>query len=332
VTLTSAAGQSVVGNYGAPAATGGTPPIAINCSPTSGSVFPLGSTTVSCTATDAQHNTARCTVVITVAASPRLSVTNLLAFGDSITAGEISNGIAVTPIDPSEAYPAVLARLLKQRYPGQSMTVVNDGKSGETAAQGADRLPRDQAAYHPDLLLLLEGINDLHGSVGPAGIPPAIAALNTMMVDARSRGVRVIVGTLLPANPGALLPGTVALIAPFNAQLVPVAAADGAVIVDLYSAFLADMTDWIGPDGLHPTPAGYQELAQLFFGAVVKNFEVPSASAPPRRAAASERAGPDLLRAGTRPGDGSTPSAYRPCPASWIETCPVTPRFPHKNE
>jgi len=331
-TLTSASGQPIVGTFTVPTASGGTPPITTTCSPASGSMFPVGSMTVSCTATDAQHNTARCTFVLTVVAALRLGVTHLLAFGDSITAGELSNGTTVTPIDPSEAYPAVLAGLLKERYPGQSIVVVNDGKTGETAALGAFRLPSDLAAYHPDALLLLEGINDLHGSVGPAGIPATIAALNAMMVSARDRGVRVIVGTLLPARPGALLPGTVALITPFNAQLVPVATADGALVVDLYTAFLADMPDWIGPDGLHPTAAGYEELARLFFDAIVKNFEATSAVAPPRRAAPIERAGSDPSRAGTRPGDGSTPSGCRPYPASWIETCPARPQFLRRSE
>jgi hypothetical protein len=84
----------------------------------------------------------------------------------------------------------------------------------------------------------------------------------------------VIVGTLLPATPGALLPGTVDLIDPFNTQLVPMALANGALVVDLHSAFAADVPDWIGPDGLHPTIAGYQEMAQLFFDTIRTSFEI----------------------------------------------------------
>ncbi len=38
--------------YPAPTATGGTPPISVSCSPASGAFFPIGTTTVTCTATD----------------------------------------------------------------------------------------------------------------------------------------------------------------------------------------------------------------------------------------------------------------------------------------
>ena len=52
------------------------------------------------------------------------------------------------------------------------------------------------------------------------------------------------------------------------------ALANGALVVDLHSAFAADVPDWIGPDGLHPTIAGYQEMAQLFFDTIRTSFEI----------------------------------------------------------
>jgi lysophospholipase L1-like esterase len=271
--LSSNTGQAVVGTF-APTVSG-TPtlPVATNCAPPSGSAFPVGSTTVSCTASDASHHTAQCDFVITVVSAPRLNVATVLAFGDSITAGAVSDGTILTPIDPSIAFPGQLATLLNARYPGQAVVVINDGRIGETAAAGALRLPHDLAQYHPDVVIVLEGINDLHGSVGASGIAPTVEILRTMITDARSAGVAVIIGTLLPARPGALLPGTVALIAPFNADLAPAAVAEGAIVTDLYSAFEANTAEWIGPDGLHPTEAGYHELAQLFFDALTSHFE-----------------------------------------------------------
>jgi len=273
----------VVGLYGAPTVTGGagpeTPPTT-TCTPPSGSTFSVGSTTVSCIASEAALESARCGFTVLVVAPPGLSVTEFLAFGDSITAGEISDAESstLTAIDPSLAYPGELQVSLQQHYAAQPMVVINDGLSGETAVQGAARLPGELARYHPQVLLLLEGVNDLHVSSGEAGIPPAISALQTMIQQAEGSGARVVVGTLLPAVPGALSPGTTDLIVPFNAQLVPMALSTGALVVDSYSAFLADMADWIGPDGLHPSPAGYQELAQLFFAAIQTNFERPTAT------------------------------------------------------
>lgn len=273
VTVSSASGQPAVAVYSAPSTTGGTPPETTTCMPQSGSAFPVGSTTVTCTTTDAGRQSASCQFVVRVVLPSQLTATDFLAFGDSITAGEVgTSGGALSQLEPSLAYPGQLQSALQQRYPRQSIVVVNDGLAGETAAAGAVRLPGELSRYHPNVLLLLEGINDIHGSTGPSGIAPAIAALQTMIEQARGSGAQVVIGTLLPATPGALLPGTVALIVPFNAQLVPMATSSGAFIVDLHAAFLADMTDWIGPDGLHPTVAGYAELAQLFASAIESDF------------------------------------------------------------
>jgi lysophospholipase L1-like esterase len=277
LTLSSASGQPVAAAYGTVTTTGGAPPVSTTCSPPAGSTFPVGATTVICTAIDVLRRTQSCSFIVTIVREPRLGVTNVLAFGDSITAGETNATMLL--VEPSEAYPADLQALLGQRYAVQPISVFNDGKVGETAVQGAERLPGELALHHPDLLLLLEGINDLHGSAARGGIPTALSALRTMIQHARSVGAHVIVGTLLPATPGALLPGTVALIDPFNTQLIPMALANGALVVDLYSAFVAGMPDWIGSDGLHPTVVGYQEMAQLFFNAIRTSFEVlPSLS------------------------------------------------------
>lgn len=216
---------------------------------------------------------------VTAIAVPRLSVTSFLAFGDSITAGAVAgaDGVTLSFIDPSQAYPGELQASLRQRYPAQPIVVVNDGLSGETAVDGAARLPGELSRYHPQVLLLLEGVNDLHGSLGPGGFPPAISALRTMIQKAQGTGAQVVIGTLLPAVPGALFPGTVALIAPFNAELTPMALESGALVVDLHSAFLADVADWIGPDGLHPSLAGHRKLAQAFFDSIQANFQTSSA-------------------------------------------------------
>jgi lysophospholipase L1-like esterase len=263
---------SVTSAYSTPMASGGDPPVAVTCAPASGSTFPAGPTTVTCTATDAANQTARCTFVVTVVLTQQLSVTNVLAFGDSLTAGAMSVGGQLV-VEPSVAYPADLQMLLQQQYTGQRIVVVGDGVVGETAAQGAARLPGELASRHPDVVLLLEGVNDLHAPLLDGGIPEALSGVSTMIQEARNAGIQILVGTLPPATPGALPPDTAALIVPFNAQLVPLAQASGATVVDLYSAFVSDAPDWIGPDGLHLTVAGYQEMAQLFFSAIRTNFD-----------------------------------------------------------
>jgi hypothetical protein len=60
-------GPGTIVNYPAPAASDNCPGVTTACTPASGSVFPQGSTNVTCTATDASSNTATCSFNISVA-------------------------------------------------------------------------------------------------------------------------------------------------------------------------------------------------------------------------------------------------------------------------
>src|SRR5690606_3128096 len=53
-----------------------------------------------------------------------------------------------------------------------------------------------------------------------------------------------------------------------------------ALLVDAYAAFAPERATLIGEDGLHPTPAGYTRLAELFRDAIQANFELPPPAAP----------------------------------------------------
>jgi lysophospholipase L1-like esterase len=274
-------GFAALVSFTTPVVSGGTPPVATKCTPASGTLFTLGSKTVTCTATDAVGRTASCAFLVTVTQpAPRLSVTNFLAFGDSITDGEIPD-VTDTPtfvaltVHDDLAYPTKLKEMLSQRYTSQTITVVKDGLDGETAVAGAVRLGGELAQYRPDVLLLLEGVNDLNAG-GAAAFQSALQALGSMILNARGRGVRVLVSTLLPQRAGLYRASTPELIAPFNAQLTTLAVASGAQVVDMYTDFLPHVTDWISPlDGLHPTAAGYQEMARVFASAIGGAFEVP---------------------------------------------------------
>ena len=70
----------------------------------------------------------------------------ILAFGDSLTAGIGASA--------ANAYPSVLSQLAERN-------VVNAGVSGEETAQGVKRLAGVLKQVNPDLLLLLEGGNDI---------------------------------------------------------------------------------------------------------------------------------------------------------------------------
>jgi lysophospholipase L1-like esterase len=105
---------------------------------------------------------------------------------------------------------------------------------------------------------------------------PAARALETMAKEARFRGARVILAGLPPQRaPSATIP----LVGEFNQRVRDVARGENAIYVDLVAAFAGAEASLIGPDGLHPTPAGYERMAQTFLDAIRVNFEVAASTA-----------------------------------------------------
>jgi lysophospholipase L1-like esterase len=305
----SADGRPVPVTFAAPTTSGGTPPLTTSCAPASGSLFPVGSTTVTCSTKDADQRGASCSFSVSVTTTPRISATRFLAFGDSLTAGVLATGcpssVVYCPqptltghsgpplltfadwqrdlqmlradLDASSAsYPLVLSSLLKARYTAQDLTMVNEGLPGETATEGARRLPGALTQHMTEVLLLQEGVNDLHGGQA-AAIPGIVSALQSMIRQARGRGARVFLATLLPERGCSCRSYDYADgkndIAPANEQIRAVAAAEGAELVDLYPAFSGETTTLLGLDGLHPNEAGYSRMAELFFAAITQRLE-----------------------------------------------------------
>ena len=288
VTEQSLNGAPVTVTYAPPTASGGEAPLTTSCTPSSGSSFNVGTTIVACTVLDALHRTASCTFPVTVLKVPQLSETKYVAFGDSITQGQIDTpcpgqvGATLQEalkslrgleriVDPARSYPTKLLTLLTGRYPGQGITMFNAGLGGETVEQGQARLPGVLTAQKPQVLLLQEGANDLTGIA--FGSPPytvmstIVNGLRAMIREARRRGILVFVGTLLPQRAGSCRAYAPEYIAPTNDLIRVMVAGEGpgVTLVDLYAAFGGVAGDLLSPDGLHPNDAGYQRMAQDFF-------------------------------------------------------------------
>jgi lysophospholipase L1-like esterase len=293
-------GNPVAVHYPLPTVTGGAQPVSIACTPPSGSMFNVGTTSVGCSARDARQQIATCSFNVMVAQPPKLSATRFVAFGDSITAGarEACQGGTLTAnpaawrvdnlylraraqlIDSAAAYPTVLQAMMSERYRTQSPSVRNEGNPGECVSpascspDGLTRFPAVLASDSPEVLLLQEGVNDINGG-RTAGMLRAIDGLRTMIGTARGRGVMVFLGTLLPERAGACRGYAPDIIPTANDQIRALAASENVDLVDLYAAFGPTAPEtYIGPDGLHPTVAGYQLMAQTFFDAIRKKLEL----------------------------------------------------------
>lgn len=212
--------------------------------------------------------------------TPRLSLTRFLAFGDSFTAGEVTNPASIAPslvgklvLVPSASYPTVLETRLRVTYSSQAIliSVTNAGVASERILDGAQRFPSVYDGTRPEAVLIQEGANGLP-QVGP---DISTGVMRMMVQHAKAGGSRVLVGSMIPqvaGRPRATTP-TSELLA-YNNTLQLMSQQEGVVYVDLYNPMLADAATLIGSDGLHPTEAGYGRIAELFVSAIRNNLEV----------------------------------------------------------
>jgi acyl-CoA thioesterase I len=157
----------------------------------------------------------------------------VVAFGDSLTYG--------TGAGTEESYPAQLQTLIGRK-------VVNAGVPGEVSAEGERRLAEVLDTYHPALVLICHGGNDLLRRLGSED---AEAHLRAMVRVARSRGISVVL--LAVPRPGLLLkpaPWYREVAEDFDIPLQP----------DVISEVLSDRG--LKSDAVHPNAAGYRRIAE----------------------------------------------------------------------
>jgi lysophospholipase L1-like esterase len=145
---------------------------------------------------------------------------------------------------------------------------IDRGISGQTTPQMLLRFRQDVISLKPAVVHILAGTNDIAANAGPMELEETEANIASMVDLALAHGIRVVVGSVLPAtdfwwyrglNPG---PRIVAL----NAWLKAYARSRRLVYVDYYAA----MTDGalgiqpaLAPDGVHPSAQGYRVMAPL---------------------------------------------------------------------
>jgi len=203
----------------------------------------------------------------------------VVAFGDSITEGSGADG------DPAPArYPQWLARRVQESAGagGGAVAVVNAGIGGNrlladrSGPSGLERFERDVLGQSGvSHVLILIGVNDIgYGTF--AGILPNVMApsaeqlatgLQSLVDRAHARGVKVLLGTLLPfKGAGYWNNGNEAKRQTLNTWIRSQRAADGVVDFD---AALRDAADpqslnaaYDSGDHLHPNPAGAAAMAR----------------------------------------------------------------------
>ena len=164
-------------------------------------------------------------------------IVNIVAFGDSLTAGY---GLAA-----NESFPAQLQRALTAK--GLAVNVVNAGVSGDTTAGGLARLDWSIPDGTDGVILEL-GAND-----ALRGVDPAVTrkALDAMLRRLRERKISVLLcGMVAPPNLGAEYGRA------FNSIYPDLANQAGATLYPFFLAGVAADPKLNQRDGLHPTAAG----------------------------------------------------------------------------
>ena len=120
---------------------------------------------------------------------PKNRTVNIVFHGHSVP-----SGYAKTPfVDTFNAYPHLLHRALKEKYPYAVINVIVTGIGGETSNAGAVRFKRDVLSHRPDLVTIDYGLGDTI-----IGLEKSHDAMTAMIEAAKVQGVKVILLTPTP--------------------------------------------------------------------------------------------------------------------------------------
>jgi len=151
-------------------------------------------------------------------------------------------------------------------FPGKPY--VGRGISGQTSPQMLLRFRQDVVALKPAVVVINAGTNDIAGNTGPSTLEMTEDNIASMAEIARANGIRVVLGSVLPAADFPWKPGVepAPKIVALNAWMRDYAARTHAVYLDYHSA-MKDARNGLpaslSGDGVHPNEAGYRIMAPL---------------------------------------------------------------------
>ncbi len=108
---------------------------------------------------------------------------NIVAFGDSVTHG----AVGPDEINYETVYWNLLRRKLNEVRDYMPVNVINSGIGGITAEGSLQRLERDVFAYHPDLVIVCFGLNDVNGS-----LESYLSSLEKIFTECNKREVETV--------------------------------------------------------------------------------------------------------------------------------------------
>ena len=118
---------------------------------------------------------------------------------EGTTSTPVTTGLFALDAGLSRSYPFKLQTLTTQRYSGQTIQVLNAGHAGNQAVNDRGRFSDVIGDAKPELVLLLEGANDLNRPAAGESINARVRRLcrrSRTWSDAGFRGIPVMLATL----------------------------------------------------------------------------------------------------------------------------------------
>lgn len=154
---------------------------------------------------------------------------------------------------------------------------INRGISGQTTPQMLIRFRPDVLDLHPDVVVILAGVNDIAGNTGPITNDSIFGNIISMVELAKANAIKVILCSVLPANNFYWRPNEKAAetIIQLNQLIQSYAKEHDIPYVDYHSA-MADAKNGLpkefSEDSVHPNLKGYQTMQPLLEKAVQKLY------------------------------------------------------------
>jgi lysophospholipase L1-like esterase len=195
---------------------------------------------------------------------PQNRTVNIVCHGHSVPAGYFKTPV----VDTFNAYPHLLHRGLKERFPYAVMNVIVTAIGGENSEAGAQRFERDVLTLRPDIVTIDYALNDRG-----IGVARAEAAWKAMIARAKAAGAKVILLTPTPDTTASLDDPN----EPLNqhaAQIRRLARENEVALVDSLAAFrtrvrAGEPLDSFMSQFNHPNRKGHElvaaELLKLFY-------------------------------------------------------------------
>jgi len=191
----------------------------------------------------------------------------IVCLGDSTTAGTpLFKSPIETPPDGEGDEQSQFAYWIRQSQPGWA--VLNRGVNGERSDEIAARFDRDVAAAHPDIVIVIAGVNDVYQGRPADDVTAQLEGIYRRALDL---GIRVVAGSIVPYNTAT--PDQNARMHAINDWIRDKAGRDTRITyVDTRRAAAApDNIDRLAssPDDLHPDIEGYRRMADALLPALV---------------------------------------------------------------